>query len=1588
MLNVLRSVLPTMGDASLTPEMLELNQKIESARQAIQDAPDDSFKLDYLGNLLGVRYSTLGRRNDLEESIQFARKAISAAPSEDRGRNRYLNSLVVGLGDRYLKTGSVADLNEAIEIAEAVVNSTSMNDPNWPAYANNFASQLNSRFSQEGSAADLEKAIKFWRKAVEVSERLQTPQEIWANNLAIALGAKFQLSGEQNDFDEAIQITRSVLDNTAADHPHRARRLNTLANRLADRYARSWAVLDLEEAIEKAREAAALIPDDHLDRNAYLNNLALLLGDMYTRTGSVEALNTAIDIGQKVLTTTPKDEPSRAGRLNNLSIQLRYRYVQKKAADGLDKSALTDLDESIKCLREAVSLVGPKHPDRAQWLNNLGVPLGDKYKDTEDMSVLQESIKIMQEAVATLPENHADRAAYLNTLGDRLADRYLKTRAKEDLSAVISSYRSALYHSNSVVLHRMTSGRKVLRYHSVRADWQEAYQDARAAVELIHNLTERTLCDSDKQYMLGQIVGLASDAAATALNAGQEPLIALSLLEQGRSVLKAFLGEMRTDLRDLQAKRPDLAREFNRLGGISNSSGTKDLPGDQEENWPPAQDVATIRSRATFDLENLISEVREYSGCESFLLPPSDKGNIAAGKNGPIVVINVSELRSDGILIESSGLRCIPLPHLRPTEIEEMSEQVDRGSPAILERLWSVVAEPTLQALGYAAEAKIDQVVAAAGLEENEVAEMAAMAAKSPDQRSTSQGIFQDEASESDTEAAILKILDGDVPQFIVPKEKEPHQIRKRKVQAAKKAVAEGPASERLNNAPNPVLSSPIRSIPVRTAKPKFISPMGYFLANDAVLKLLELVPHLHHRLVQGQLSGQHGSPISQDGEYVPLGPSAINPEPNNDTIEAKGEYLSRQSLISNNRGFQSMELVERWLRISDPVETVRSIGLQPSVSDDVITFDGLASCEELSTGMTVHQSMNAELDEQDPLKCHGDVLVARSASILPVSEADREFSQKVADEEDRQSVQSIESSTTRQSVQSIQSSTTRQSAQSIESSTTLVSSISGYTSVEIASATFELRRILQGDQRLLKLYRLATENAEIGSDGLQQNLGRLLKQMSQDLRVEANKELEELASRFVELKARSMAHCIVEDLRVTRVVPQRPAEEKDGDSESDHEDNSINEDRFEDLTIFRTFLVESQAFQTFQSRLAAFVIPKPTQATEAKITDENTDLNEQRPESICRTGWFRNFCMAIRECVTTGFVEPQIAPKSVRVKWHCRCGDAFSSDVFEYRSGGIHRLKERMQRSGCRNVTITTCNQQLPRNSFTLQTPPWLQKVKRKMSATLSLFTRASPDEMYLPQHKTSNVVQASKATKPSKPVSHRELYLMSCIHRTQHHITVTQDLLEDITTDQQLFYFLKHQLKLYRGSFRNLLSMRRVQRIFFVKFRLHKNSVAQVRHHTYCCTQSICECIPPQHKVIKPPMGSGEYACNPSGPPDTWPPVCPEFMMHMFYSPQCIAKDDTLVLEQIPKKMDCRLDETSGSRLEGWGLYFQEDIDVSTIIVVLFTTLFVASLLFLIIWTVLKDDIQGASGVSAYIVAVASMAGIWVCTKSKSFG
>jgi tetratricopeptide (TPR) repeat protein len=361
---------------------------------------------------------------------------------------------------------------------------------------------------------------------------------------------------------------------------------------------------------------------------------------------------------------------------------------------------MADLEDAIRIAKEAVNATPEGHPDRAGHLSNLGILLGDRYSRTGAMADLEDAIRISKEAVNATPEDHPDRAGFLINLGNRLGDRYSRTGALVDLEEAISYYQHALRQLTSPTIRRIAAGRHVLKYCAIISDWQQAYEASQIAVNLIPKLTSRSLENSDKQYMLAQVVGLASDAAAAALHSEKGPLVALNFLEQGRGVLAASLEEMRTDVRDLQERYPNLAARFVRLRDeldLPTTHSTSSMDSNQN-SW---QAQASRRYEVGNELDKLIVEVRKQPEFEDFLLAPNEGKIRVAAKYGPIVAINVSEHRCDAILVERHQIRSLPLPNLNSEDIKEKAQRDDLGSLKVQEWLWDAVMNPILDALGF-----------------------------------------------------------------------------------------------------------------------------------------------------------------------------------------------------------------------------------------------------------------------------------------------------------------------------------------------------------------------------------------------------------------------------------------------------------------------------------------------------------------------------------------------------------------------------------------------------------------------------------------------------------------------------------------------------------------------------------------------------------------------------------------------------------------------------------------------------------------------------------------------------------------------
>ncbi|MGW4796301.1 CHAT domain-containing protein, partial [Nonomuraea sp. NPDC004297] len=220
---------------------------------------------------------------------------------------------------------------------------------------------------------------------------------------------------------------------------------------------------------------------------------------------------------------------------------------------------------------------------------------------------------------------------------------------------------------------------------------------------LLPRLAPRHRDRADREHGLGDMSGLAADAAAAAIAAGR-PHHAVELLEQARGILFGELMSERGDLLRLHDHAPELAGRFERLRA------------ELDAGRPYTLDLARRQERLGQDWDDLLARIRAEPGFARFLLPPPiDELRRQAGP-GPVVVLNSSRHRCDALVLTSDGdrpVRLVALPALSRDDIVSQAGRLHaaitdsrgdrrRWRPAqqavadVLAWLWDAVVAPVL----------------------------------------------------------------------------------------------------------------------------------------------------------------------------------------------------------------------------------------------------------------------------------------------------------------------------------------------------------------------------------------------------------------------------------------------------------------------------------------------------------------------------------------------------------------------------------------------------------------------------------------------------------------------------------------------------------------------------------------------------------------------------------------------------------------------------------------------------------------------------------------------------------------------------
>ncbi|KAG1829949.1 TPR-like protein [Suillus variegatus] len=147
-------------------------------------------------------------------------------------------------------------------------------------------------------------------------------------------------------------------------------------------------------------------------------------------------LDESIELLRDALLLYPPGHPDRSLSLNNLALSLRDSFQQR--------GIMSDLDESIELLRDALLLPPPGRSDRSMYLNNLALSLRERFLQRGMMSDLDESIELHRDALLPRPPSHPDRSASLSNLAVSLRDRFQQRGIMSDLDDSIELLRDAL----------------------------------------------------------------------------------------------------------------------------------------------------------------------------------------------------------------------------------------------------------------------------------------------------------------------------------------------------------------------------------------------------------------------------------------------------------------------------------------------------------------------------------------------------------------------------------------------------------------------------------------------------------------------------------------------------------------------------------------------------------------------------------------------------------------------------------------------------------------------------------------------------------------------------------------------------------------------------------------------------------------------------------------------------------------------------------------------------------------------------------------------------------------------------------------
>ncbi|MEW2117789.1 CHAT domain-containing protein [Streptomyces sp. NPDC005474] len=731
----------------------DAEDSVRVLRQALELLPDDdperAVALTHLGTVLRSRGEITGRVEDARESVALHRRAMAALePGDPRTRDIHF-ALASDLVACYELDSDTAALHEALPHARQALR-LAEGDGREAEFASELGNILRLTYELTADPEHLREALAFSRHAVELAGPQDRDRAAYQSHLGNVLAAGYERGADRRMIDEAVEVARTATRQQDVSGPYLATLLSNLGNALALRYDGTGDLESLREAVAVCREATRAEGRESADSPGYLGNLGRAALTLYERTQDWPTLQEAVTACIAAVRTVPRGHQDEPVLLHALGHALFARYEAGEheapetelpnppdlpyAPDHPDSQDLPsvgtegrtpaeDLAAAVSAYRRAVAVCPPHDENIGLYRAGLGLGLLGQYEHTGDAGVLDKAVETLDAAVADCPPANPARAQYLYNLG-------LARLARGESDEARDAFRAAATVVTAAPVVRVRAG---IEWGGIAADAgrpAEALRAFEVCAELLPRVTDHALDRTDQEHHLTLFPGLAAQAAASALQA-DEPERALVLLEQTRAVLTAQALRMRQDWSLTEGLGEDEARRLDELRtamdavgpGAARASGeqhgtrpasTGRLSGEVGQGAEGGQRYEARRQLVdTWD--RLVHDIRERPGRSGFLALPVLDNVLAASEEGPVVLLNVHERRSDALVVLPDGMRVVELPGLTPDRVKERSRgfaaalaaahenpgpaarrEADSVLTDVLGWLWDELAEPVL----------------------------------------------------------------------------------------------------------------------------------------------------------------------------------------------------------------------------------------------------------------------------------------------------------------------------------------------------------------------------------------------------------------------------------------------------------------------------------------------------------------------------------------------------------------------------------------------------------------------------------------------------------------------------------------------------------------------------------------------------------------------------------------------------------------------------------------------------------------------------------------------------------------------------